>query len=112
MNSKDARNRSESYKEGGKVKKDEYIDVKNKRSGDIFNPARKKKGIKGALERIVPGGKSGYEKKKDKPRPKGYKPKMRKSYTVDWSKKSNEGQLKDNETNKEVRIKSKKKKKK
>ena len=107
--SNDARNRSESYKEGGKVEKDEYIDVKDKRSGDIYNPVRKKKGIKGALERIVPGGKSGYEKKKEK---LNTKPKMRKSYTVDWSKKPSKGQLKDRETGEAVRIKSNKKKKK
>ena len=107
------------YKEGGKV---EYVDVKDKRSGDIYNPAKKKKGIKGALQRVVPGGKSGYEKKSQaqirKENPDDYTkegkyiPKMRKSYTIDWSKRPGKGQFKDNETGEDVQFKPKKKDKK
>jgi len=114
----DAMNRSEvspdmtEYKEGGPV---EYVDVKDKSSGDYTNPARKKKGIKGTLERIVPGGKSGYEKKsvaQMKKESKGKKPKMRKSYTVDWGKRPGKGQFVDKDTGKNVKIKPKKKDKK
>ena len=97
-----------SYNEGGKVKKEIYrpwVDAKDKRS----KGSRKKKGVKGALERIVPGGKSGYEKKQEKYKPRPVK--MRKSSTVDWSKKSGEGQFKD-QSGKDVKIKDKKKDKK
>ena len=61
------------------------------------------------MERIVPGGKSGYEKKKES---KDKKPKMRKSYTVDWSKRPGKGQFIDEETGEDVKFKPKKKDKK
>ena len=94
------------YKEGGKV---EYVDAKKPEYSWEKRSTRKKKGVKGALERIVPGGKSGYEKKKES---KDKKLKMRKSYTVDWSKRPGKGQFKDKETGEDVKFKPKKKDKK
>ena len=67
------------------------------------------------FERIIPGGKSGYEKKSQAQlikESKGKKPKMRKSYTVDWSKRPGKGQFVDEDTGKDVKIKPKKKGKK